>query len=70
MGEYLIIYTMATVTAVIQKFLTEYGNQTPKKLKIVDAYLVYILLSGIVQFVYHFLFCFQLFVRTVREICL
>jgi len=43
---------MATVTAVVQKFLTEYGNQTPKKLKIVDAYLTYILLTGIVQFAY------------------
>ncbi|CAG7653020.1 unnamed protein product [Allacma fusca] len=43
---------MATVGSVVQKFLTEYGNQTPKKLKIVDAYLVYILLTGVVQFAY------------------
>jgi len=43
---------MATLGSVVQKFLTEYGNQTPKKLKIVDAYLVYILLTGVVQFAY------------------
>ena len=46
------LLAMASVGTVIQKFLTEYNNQTPKKLKIVDAYLVYILLTGIVQFAY------------------
>lgn len=43
---------MTSVGAVIQKFYNEYQNQTPKKLKIIDAYLVYILLTGIFQFVY------------------
>jgi len=37
---------------VAQKFMSEYWNQTPKKLKIVDAYLTYILLTGIFQFLY------------------
>lgn len=43
---------MATVGTVIKKFLAEYNIQTPEKLKIVDAYLVYILLTGIIQFAY------------------
>ncbi|XP_022910296.1 dolichyl-diphosphooligosaccharide--protein glycosyltransferase subunit DAD1 [Onthophagus taurus] len=43
---------MAKVGAVLKKFYTEYATKTPKKLKIIDAYLLYILLTGIVQFVY------------------
>lgn len=43
---------MPAVTAVLSKFYNEYTNKTPKKLKIIDAYLLYILLTGIIQFVY------------------
>uniref|UniRef100_A0A0K0FVY7 Dolichyl-diphosphooligosaccharide--protein glycosyltransferase subunit DAD1 n=1 Tax=Strongyloides venezuelensis TaxID=75913 RepID=A0A0K0FVY7_STRVS len=32
--------------------IQEYPKTTPKKLKIIDAYMVYILLTGIVQFIY------------------
>uniref|UniRef100_A0AAG5D9W4 Dolichyl-diphosphooligosaccharide--protein glycosyltransferase subunit DAD1 n=1 Tax=Anopheles atroparvus TaxID=41427 RepID=A0AAG5D9W4_ANOAO len=35
---------------VLHKFYDEYTHKTPKKLKIVDAYLLYILLTGITQF--------------------
>ncbi|KAH9502411.1 Dolichyl-diphosphooligosaccharide-protein glycosyltransferase subunit dad1 [Bulinus truncatus] len=37
---------------VVKKFYDEYMQSTPKKLKIIDAYLVYVLLTGIVQFAY------------------
>ncbi|XP_044264180.1 dolichyl-diphosphooligosaccharide--protein glycosyltransferase subunit DAD1 [Tribolium madens] len=43
---------MPQVTSVIAKFFNEYNSKTPKKLKCIDAYLLYILLTGIVQFVY------------------
>lgn len=43
---------MANIGTVVSKFYSEYTNKTPKKLKIIDAYLLYILLTGIVQFVY------------------
>lgn len=43
---------MASLGAVIAKFYNEYTNKTPTKLKIIDAYLLYVLLTGIVQFVY------------------
>lgn len=37
---------------ILVKFYDEYTQTTPKKLKIVDAYLFYIMLTGIIQFVY------------------
>ena len=40
------------IFTVVTKFYDEYTTRTPQKLKIVDAYLTYILLTGIVQFVY------------------
>ncbi|KAJ8876277.1 hypothetical protein PR048_024187 [Dryococelus australis] len=43
---------MANLVSVISKFYGEYVKSTPKKLKVIDAYLLYILLTGIVQFVY------------------
>ncbi|KFB38702.1 hypothetical protein ZHAS_00006103 [Anopheles sinensis] len=43
---------MKNLTEVLHKFYDEYTHKTPKKLKIVDAYLLYILLTGITQFVY------------------
>uniref|UniRef100_A0A2M4C420 Dolichyl-diphosphooligosaccharide--protein glycosyltransferase subunit DAD1 n=1 Tax=Anopheles marajoara TaxID=58244 RepID=A0A2M4C420_9DIPT len=43
---------MKNLTEVLHKFYDEYTVKTPKKLKIVDAYLLYVLLTGITQFVY------------------
>lgn len=43
---------MTSVVAVVRKFLGEYEAQTPKKLKVIDAYLAYVLITGIIQFVY------------------
>jgi len=43
---------MASLGGVVSKFLSEYDSKTPKRLKLVDAYLLYILLTGIIQFVY------------------
>lgn len=43
---------MVQLTTVLSKFYGEYQNNTPKKLKLIDAYLVYILLTGILQFAY------------------
>lgn len=42
----------ASLGQVLSRFYGEYMKSTPKRLKIVDAYLFYILLTGIVQFVY------------------
>lgn len=49
-----IIYklTMATLSGVVTKFYEEYNNNTPKKLKIIDAYLTYVFFTGVFQFVY------------------
>ena len=44
--------TMATLAGVVTKFYEEYNSSTPKKLKIIDAYLTYIFFTGVVQFVY------------------
>ena len=38
--------------AVVKKLCSEYGKTTPKKLMIIDAYLVQIFLTGVVQFIY------------------
>jgi oligosaccharyltransferase complex subunit epsilon len=43
---------MVQLKSVLTKFYDEYLNNTPKKLKLIDAYLVYILLTGIMQFAY------------------
>ena len=43
---------MATLSGVVTKFYEEYSSNTPKKLKIIDAYLTYIFFTGVVQFVY------------------
>ncbi|KAJ8303620.1 hypothetical protein KUTeg_020016 [Tegillarca granosa] len=40
------------LTSVIAKFYDEYINSTPKRLKLVDAYMFYIMLTGIFQFCY------------------
>ncbi|GAB6030481.1 Dolichyl-diphosphooligosaccharide-protein glycosyltransferase subunit dad1 [Chamberlinius hualienensis] len=41
-----------TIGNVLSRFYSDYTENTPKKLKIIDAYLLYILLTGVVQFVY------------------
>merc|ERR1712096_164463 len=42
----------ATLSGVVTKFYEEYTSNTPKKLKIVDAYLTYVFFTGVFQFVY------------------
>ncbi|KAK8723738.1 hypothetical protein OTU49_011519 [Cherax quadricarinatus] len=42
----------ATLSVVIKNFYDEYMKNTPKKLKVVDAYLTYVLMTGVLQFVY------------------
>ncbi|XP_042903736.1 dolichyl-diphosphooligosaccharide--protein glycosyltransferase subunit DAD1 [Parasteatoda tepidariorum] len=42
----------ASATDVLSTFFKDYRNSTPQKIKIIDAYLFYILLTGIVQFGY------------------
>ena len=37
---------------VIRRFFDEYSTTTPQRLKLVDAYLAYVMLTGIVQFLY------------------
>ncbi|KAL6468102.1 dolichyl-diphosphooligosaccharide--protein glycosyltransferase subunit dad1 [Colossoma macropomum] len=41
-----------SVVAVISRFLEEYRSSTSNKLKVIDAYLLYILLTGAFQFLY------------------
>lgn len=43
---------MANINVVLNKFYDEYVINTPKKLKIIDAYLFYIVLTGVIQFIY------------------
>ncbi|XP_054278221.1 dolichyl-diphosphooligosaccharide--protein glycosyltransferase subunit DAD1-like [Macrosteles quadrilineatus] len=43
---------MSSLSSVVVKFYDEYTTHTPKKLKIIDAYLFYVLLTGAVQFLY------------------
>ena len=38
--------------SVLGKFYDEYMGKTSQKLKLIDAYLAYIMLTGIIQFVY------------------
>lgn len=42
----------ANIVTVLRKFYDEYTSKTPRKLKIIDAYLAYIMFTGIIQFVY------------------
>lgn len=43
---------MTQLSVVLNKFYDEYVNNTPKKLKLIDAYLFYIVLTGVIQFIY------------------
>ena len=38
-----------TLLGVVTKFYDEYTNNTPKKLKIIDAYLTYVFFTGVFQ---------------------
>ena len=40
------------IVSVVQQFLQTYRERTPTKLKLVDAYLAYVMLTGIIQFAY------------------
>lgn len=48
----LLLIMSNSVISVISRFLDEYTTTTPNKLKVVDAYLLYILLTGALQFLY------------------
>lgn len=41
-----------TALTIVAKFWQEYAKNTPKKLKIIDAYLLYVFLTGVIEFVY------------------
>ncbi|KAK7500285.1 hypothetical protein BaRGS_00008508 [Batillaria attramentaria] len=41
-----------SLRSVIVKFYDEYMQTTPKKLKLIDAYLFYVVLTGVIQFAY------------------
>merc|ERR1712149_57172 len=41
-----------SLVSVIGEFYSLYMKQTPKKIKLIDAYLLYILLTGVIQFAY------------------
>ncbi|CAG2108293.1 unnamed protein product [Medioppia subpectinata] len=43
---------MANVLEVMFRFYEEYSAKTSNRLKIIDAYLLYILLTGVIQFLY------------------
>jgi oligosaccharyltransferase complex subunit epsilon len=40
------------IFGILGKFYDEYKSNTPKKLKLIDAYLFTVMLTGIVQFAY------------------
>ncbi|XP_077983037.1 dolichyl-diphosphooligosaccharide--protein glycosyltransferase subunit DAD1-like [Glandiceps talaboti] len=42
----------ANILTVLAKFYDEYQKNTPQRLKLIDAYLGYIMFTGIMQFVY------------------
>lgn len=41
-----------TALTIVVKFWQEYTKNTPKKLKIIDAYLLYVFLTGVIEFIY------------------
>lgn len=40
------------MTSVVRRFLSEYSSGTPSRLKVLDAYLLYVMLTGALQFGY------------------
>ncbi|KAK6014914.1 DAD family protein [Ostertagia ostertagi] len=51
-------YNTMQAVQVLRKIYDDYQKSTPSRLKIIDAYMVYILLTGIAQFVYCFMLNF------------
>lgn len=47
---------MANAVQVAQTLFAQYQKTTPRRLKLIDAYLFYILITGVLQFVYGCLF--------------
>lgn len=41
-----------SVVGVLSKFASDYMVSTPRRLKVIDAYLLYVMITGIIQFVY------------------
>lgn len=41
-----------SLVSVMRRLWEEYSKRTPQKLKLVDAYLAYIMATGIIQFLY------------------
>merc|ERR1712042_146563 len=41
-----------SVFGVVRRFLEDYASGTPTKLKLIDTYMGYILITGVIQFVY------------------
>ena len=41
-----------SVKSVVVRFYDEYMSSTPKRIKLIDAYLFYIMMTGVVQFAY------------------
>uniref|UniRef100_U3I0K3 Dolichyl-diphosphooligosaccharide--protein glycosyltransferase subunit DAD1 n=1 Tax=Anas platyrhynchos platyrhynchos TaxID=8840 RepID=U3I0K3_ANAPP len=44
--------SVGSVGSVVWRFLAEYGSSMPSCLKVLDAYLLYVLLTGVLQFGY------------------
>ena len=43
---------MGATNAIISTILNRYQSETPKRLKIIDAYLLYVMMTGAIQFLY------------------
>ena len=56
-----------SLSGVVSKFYTEYTVNTPKKLKVIDAYLTYVFFTGVIQvtavYIHFFFFSSDLNVR-------
>ena len=42
----------SNLVVVLKKLFSEYIDKTPQKLKIIDSFLLYVMLTGIIQFAY------------------
>lgn len=47
---------MTNAVEVISGLISHYKKDTPRRLKLIDAYLFYILITGVIQFVYGVVF--------------
>merc|ERR1711962_140471 len=48
----IIMAEQRSVIGVVKRFLEDYASVTPTKLKLIDAYMGYILITGVIQFLY------------------